>query len=54
MTIRSTEKLRTAQLVWMLYYNRTLYEQGIISEKEFDKMRLKIQERYDPRDKNKA
>lgn len=53
-TTRPMEKLRTTKLVWMLYYNRTLYQQGIISEKEFNKMRLKIQERYDPREKNKA
>lgn len=53
MTTPSAEKLRAAQLVWMLYYNRTLYEQGIISEKEFGRMKLKIQEKYDP-PKNKT
>lgn len=51
---RSTDKLRTAQMVWMLYYNKTLYEQGIISEKEFKRMRLNIQNRYEPRGKNKV
>lgn len=51
---RSTDRFRTAQMVWMLYYNKTLYEQGIISEKEFNRMRLNIQNRYEPRGKNKV
>ena len=49
MKTQNPEKLRTAQLVWMQYYNRTLYEKGVITEQEFNRMRLRIQERYAPR-----
>lgn len=43
-----TEKLRTARLIWMLYYNRTLFDRGVITEDEFRRMRSKIHERYSP------
>lgn len=41
---KSNEQLRkeTASRVWLSYYNRVLYEKGIITERERNKMELKI------------
>ena len=38
-------ELQAARLVWMLYYNRTLYERGVITEREYNAMRSRIGER---------
>ncbi len=46
------EKLRTARLIWMLYYNQTLFDRGVITEEEFQRMRSKIHERYSPAPKS--
>lgn len=32
----------TAVKIWLSYYNRVLYEKGIITERERNKMALKI------------
>lgn len=32
-----------ARQVWLLYFNRTLLEQGIITEKEHNQMKVRIQ-----------
>lgn len=32
----------TAARIWLSYYNRVLYEKGIITERERNKMELKI------------
>lgn len=41
---RSNEQRRkeTAARIWLSYYNRVLYEKGIITERERNKMELKI------------
>lgn len=41
---RSNEQRRreTAERIWLSYYNRVLYEKGIITERERNKMELKI------------
>lgn len=41
---KSTEQRRkeTAARIWLSYYNRVLYEKGIISQRERNKMELKI------------
>ena len=41
---KSNEQRRkeTAAKVWLSYYNRVLYERGIITERERNRMALKI------------
>lgn len=41
---KSNEQRRkeAAAKIWLSYYNRVLYEKGIITEKERNKMTLKI------------
>ena len=41
---RSNEQCRkeTAAKIWLSYYNRVLYERGVITEQERNKMALKI------------
>lgn len=39
-----TEKQRMAQRMWLDYYNRVLYEKGLITEQERNRMTLKIAE----------
>lgn len=41
---KSNEQRRkeTAAKVWLSYYNRVLYEKGVITERERNKMALKI------------
>ena len=41
---KSNEQRRkeTAAKVWLSYYNRVLYEKGIITDRERNKMALKI------------
>lgn len=41
---RSNEQRRkeAAAKIWLSYYNRVLYEQGLITEQERNKMTLKI------------
>ena len=46
-TISDTQKkrepaCRLAGRLWLEYYNRTLYEKGLITERERDRMSLKI------------
>ena len=36
-------KEQAARQVWLLYFNRTLLEKGIITEKEHNQMKAKIQ-----------
>ena len=36
-------KEQAARQIWLLYFNRTLLEQGIITEKEHNQMKIKIQ-----------
>ncbi len=40
---RSTTKSEVQRQVWLLYFNRVLLEKGLISEKEYRQMVLKIQ-----------
>lgn len=34
---------QAARQIWLLYFNRTLLEQGVITEKEYSQMKIKIQ-----------
>lgn len=34
---------QAARQIWLLYYNRVLLEQGVITMKEHNKMKVKIQ-----------
>ena len=43
MTEQKTESV--LQRLWLTYYNDTLYEKGIISEDEHNKMRVRIKNR---------
>lgn len=36
-------KEQTARQIWLLYFNRTLLERGIITEQEHNKMKVRIQ-----------
>lgn len=47
-------EIRFAEDAWLNYFNRRLYEQGIISEKEYKKMTEKIAARKSklPREKS--
>ncbi|MDE7220538.1 MAG: hypothetical protein K2O45_13120 [Oscillospiraceae bacterium] len=38
----SVQKKQEAAKIWLSYYNRILYEKGIISEQERNRMTLKI------------
>lgn len=37
---------QTARETWLLYFNRVLLEQGVISEKEHNQMKVRIQSKY--------
>lgn len=39
-------KEQAARQTWLLYFNRTLLEQGIITEKEHNRMKVCIQSGY--------
>ena len=39
----SSAKERTVRQLWLLYFNRTLLERGVITEKEYNQMKVKIQ-----------
>ena len=41
----SPVKERTVGQIWLLYFNRTLLERGVITEKEYNQMKIKIQNR---------
>lgn len=42
----SEQRLRSImEQLWLSYYNDTLYEQGVITEDERNKMRIKIKSR---------
>lgn len=38
----STQKKQEAARIWLSYYNRVLYEKGVITERERSRMELKI------------
>ena len=42
--LKSDEQRRkeTAARIWLSYYNRVLYEKGVITERERNRMALKI------------
>lgn len=42
----STKKEQTAKQIWLLYFNKTLFEKGIITEKEHNLMKIKIQSTF--------
>ena len=41
-TTETQKKRELGSRLWLEYYNRTLYEKGIITEQERNKMALKI------------
>lgn len=41
-SVSAAQKKQEAARVWLSYYNRVLYEKGIISEQERSRMMLKI------------
>lgn len=43
--LEETQEMRFAEDVWLNYFNRYLFEQGTISEKEYKKMTEKIANR---------
>lgn len=46
---QTTDNLKaTAEQIWLNYFNRVLYEQGIITETERNQMNLKIAKRKKP------
>ena len=46
MTEQKARSVRsTMEQLWLTYYNDTLYEQGVITEDERNKMRIKIKSR---------
>lgn len=36
-------KNQAARQIWLLYFNRTLLERGVITEREHNRMKVKIQ-----------
>ncbi len=40
--VSSAQKKQEAARIWLSYYNRVLYEKGIITERERNRMELKI------------
>ncbi len=40
--ISDTQKKQEAARIWLSYYNRVLYKEGIITERERNRMELKI------------
>lgn len=36
-------KEQAARQIWLLYFNRTLLERGVITEKQHNQMKVKIQ-----------
>lgn len=43
---QATDHLKaTAEQIWLNYFNRVLYEQGVITEAERNQMKLKIAKR---------
>jgi hypothetical protein len=38
-------KNQIAEKIWLSYFNQTLYENGVISEKEKNRMALRIENR---------
>lgn len=39
----TSAKSQAARQIWLLYFNRTLLEKGLITEREHSLMKLKIQ-----------
>lgn len=39
----SNSKKQVARQIWLLYFNKTLLERGVITEREHNQMKVKIQ-----------
>lgn len=46
MSTQTAEKA-AAREIWLHYFNRYLYERGVITEREYRKMRLRIESECD-------
>lgn len=42
---KTTEKVAKCEKLWLLYFNQYLFEQGVITEKERNLMKLSIESR---------
>ena len=47
-------KKQAARQIWLLYFNRTLLERGVITEREHNQMKVKIQAQTAEREKGLA
>ena len=43
--ITRKSKREAAEMIWLLYFNQTLFEKGLINESERNRMRLRIETR---------
>lgn len=48
------EKRQVMEQLWLIYYNDTLFKQGVISEAERNRMRIKINARCSAVGQNRA
>lgn len=48
----ANQKNQTARQIWLLYFNKTLLERGVITECEHNQMKIKIQAQIAERKKN--
>ena len=44
-TVSEAEKKSVIEKLWLTYYNNALYEEGVISEHERNKMKVLIEQR---------
>lgn len=47
-------KKQAARQIWLLYFNKTLLERGVITEREHNQMKVKIQSQTAERKKNQT
>ena len=49
-----TQRKQAAEKIWLHYFNDVLYKQGIISERDRNRMALKIEGRKSPAKKTRS
>ena len=47
-SVSAARRRQEAARLWLSYYNRVLYEKGVITERERSRMALKIDRRQTP------
>lgn len=50
MTAESSKKI-ISEMIWMEYFNKTLFDRGVITEDEKNKMKLKIDAHFKEKQK---